>query len=293
MFKSVSFVDSFCWLCFMFVFVMLVQVTCWERADFLVLLCVVFSCVFMCLIHIRNRGEVGTVQHVWALQWVFTDRSSAVLLLWILFDFYVSRLSFIKLSFLFLAPLWSPAGNGLTSLISCVWCFLVSLPVSGQVWYLIVSILDFCLLLYFYMKSLSTVEENTRIKNLNENYQKWIKSDPWLSDYRSLSAISNDFLYQIGISSFIYHPRITCASLFRYRPSVFWQEDFLSLPYLYIGKTGPVLAMFFNKSIFSIFQNSLSNLGRHNFFKTQCPLLIIKSLGSDQWTSKWVLHILV
>ena len=38
-------------------------VTCWERADLLALLCL---CHFpICaLIHIRTKGEVGTVKHV-------------------------------------------------------------------------------------------------------------------------------------------------------------------------------------------------------------------------------------
>ena len=51
---------------------------------------------------------------------------------------------FVMLSCLFLAALWSPAGKGLTSLLSCVLCFLVfclfPIKCPGQVWYLIVSI---------------------------------------------------------------------------------------------------------------------------------------------------------
>ena len=55
------------------------------------------------------------------------------------------------LSCLFNAALWSPAGKGLTSWLSCVWCF-VTFPcgVLGRVWYLIVFIPDLCLLTYFY-----------------------------------------------------------------------------------------------------------------------------------------------
>ena len=56
------------------------------------------------------------------------------------------------LSRLFIAALWSPAGKGLTSWLSFVMfnCF-VTFPcgVLGQVWYLIVSILDLCRLSYF------------------------------------------------------------------------------------------------------------------------------------------------
>ena len=53
---------------------------------------------------------------------------------------------------LFLCALWSPAGKGLTSWLSFV-VSTVSLSLShwilGQVWYLIVSILDLCPLTYF------------------------------------------------------------------------------------------------------------------------------------------------
>ena len=47
------------------------------------------------------------------------DRSKVVLLLWILFVIRASCLSVI-LSCLFLASLWSPAGKGLTSWLSCM-----------------------------------------------------------------------------------------------------------------------------------------------------------------------------
>ena len=50
MFKDcASFVDHFCYLCFVLVFVILscLGVTCCERADLLALLCVMFSCVFV------------------------------------------------------------------------------------------------------------------------------------------------------------------------------------------------------------------------------------------------------
>ena len=55
---------------------------------------------------------------------------------------------------LFICALWSPAGKGLTSWLS----FVVSsvsfslshwYPVSGVVWYLIVSIPDLCTITYF------------------------------------------------------------------------------------------------------------------------------------------------
>ena len=55
---------------------------------------------------------------------------------------------------LFICASWSPAGKGLTSWLSFV-VSSVSLSLShwypGQVWYLIVSILDLCNLTYFEM----------------------------------------------------------------------------------------------------------------------------------------------
>ena len=49
---------------------------------------------------------------------------------------------------LFIVALWSPAGKGLTSWLSFV---MSNFPIGilGQVWYLIVSILDLCPLSYF------------------------------------------------------------------------------------------------------------------------------------------------
>ena len=60
---------------------------------------------------------------------------------------------FVMLSCLFNAALWSSAGKELTSWLLCVifYCIFVTFPcgVLGQVWYLIVSIPDLCLLTYF------------------------------------------------------------------------------------------------------------------------------------------------
>ena len=53
---------------------------------------------------------------------------------------------------LFIDALWSPAGKGLTSCFSFVMsnCLFVTFPcgILGQVWYLVVSILDLCPLSY-------------------------------------------------------------------------------------------------------------------------------------------------
>ena len=61
-------------------------------------------------------------------------------------------LVFVMLSRLFIAPLWSPAGKGLTSWLSFVMfnCLFVTSQcgILGQVWYLIVSIPNLCHLSY-------------------------------------------------------------------------------------------------------------------------------------------------
>ena len=63
------------------------------------------------------------------------------------------------LSHLFIAALWSPAGKVLTSwLLFVVFnCVFVTFPsgILGQMWYLIVSIPDLCLISYFEAKPIS------------------------------------------------------------------------------------------------------------------------------------------
>ena len=70
-------------------------------------------------------------------------------------------LVFVMLSHLFIAALWSPAGKGMTSWLLFVIsnCDFVTFQcgILGQVWYLIVLILDLCRLsLYEDMKDAST-----------------------------------------------------------------------------------------------------------------------------------------
>ena len=62
---------------------------------------------------------------------------------------------FVKLSCLFIATLWSPAGKVLTSWLSCLVFVTFPYGALGHVWYLIVSISDICLLTYFDSVSLS------------------------------------------------------------------------------------------------------------------------------------------
>ena len=81
------------------------------------------------LIHIWTKDEVGTVKQVEALQLnIFTDRSKAVLLLWIICVIYVLYFSCFRVH-LFIATLWSPAGKGLISWLLFV-MFIVFLLLS-------------------------------------------------------------------------------------------------------------------------------------------------------------------
>ena len=61
---------------------------------------------------------------------------------------------FLMLSHLFIAALWSPAGKraDLLALVDDVYCIFANFPggILGQVWYLIVSVPDLCLLSYFH-----------------------------------------------------------------------------------------------------------------------------------------------
>ena len=57
---------------------------------------------------------------------------------------------FVMFSCLFIVALWSPAGKGLTSWLSYLWCFIVLLSLSHVVSWVIVSIPDICILSYFY-----------------------------------------------------------------------------------------------------------------------------------------------
>ena len=63
---------------------------------------------------------------------------------------------FVKLSRLFTAALWSPAGKGLTAWLLFVMCncVIATFPcgILGQVWYLIVSIPDLSHLCYYKSK---------------------------------------------------------------------------------------------------------------------------------------------
>ena len=78
----------------------------------------------------------------------FTDRSKAVLLLWIICVIYVLYFSCDYVCSLL--PCGHLLGKG-WPLGSCLWCVFVTFPcgIMGQVWYLIASIPEFCRLSYF------------------------------------------------------------------------------------------------------------------------------------------------
>ena len=75
------------------------------------------------------------------------------------------------LSRLFIAALWSPVGKGLTSWLLFVMfhCVFVTFPcgILGQVWYLIVSIPDFCRLSYF-----SITVEVSKVAKIRNRYNQ-------------------------------------------------------------------------------------------------------------------------
>ena len=91
---------------------------------------------------------VGVILYCFVVN--LTDCSKAVLLLWIIC---YSCLAFVMLSCLFIAALWSHDGKGLTSCLSFMMsnCEFVTFQcgILGQVWYLVVLILDLCCLSYF------------------------------------------------------------------------------------------------------------------------------------------------
>ena len=128
-------------------------VTYWKRTHLLAILCVVFSCVCATCPYVSWSTSELRVRSVplnmfkpsSAFYWVFQgDASFMDPFCYLRFTFV-----FIILSCLFLATLWSTDLLALF-LYDVTLCF-VTFPygASGQVWYLIVSIPDLCLL-YFY-----------------------------------------------------------------------------------------------------------------------------------------------
>ena len=114
------------------------------------------------LIHIRTKGEVGTVEGpplnmFKPSSYFIADRSKVVFLLWILFINYVSCLSLLCRLVCSLQSCGHLLGKGdlLAILYVMFSCVFVTFPcgVPGQVCYLIVLIHDFCLPLLSSLKS--------------------------------------------------------------------------------------------------------------------------------------------
>ena len=157
-------------------------VTCWERADLLTLVgdvyCILLlsyvvfwvTCgtwlyrflIFASFLTFMQTKHICALIHIWIKSEVgalsppvkyFTDRSKAVLLLWIICVFLC--LVFLMLSHLIIVALWSPCSErtDLLALVGDVYCIFVTFPcgILGQVWYLIVSFPDLCRLSYFYI----------------------------------------------------------------------------------------------------------------------------------------------
>ena len=89
----------------------------------------------------------------------FTDRSKAVLLLWIFYVFVLSCVCYVFVCVCLYVLCGHLLGKG-WPLGSRLWCLLwvchFPIGILGQVWYLIVSIPYFCILTYFYKSLPST-----------------------------------------------------------------------------------------------------------------------------------------
>ena len=109
------------------------------------------STKYLCvLIHTRIKGEVGTMRHVKPSGNFLTDHSKATLPLWIFFVICVLCLSLPYCIICFWSVLVTCLERAdLLALLYVMYsCVFVHYPygVLGQVWYLIVSISDLCLL---------------------------------------------------------------------------------------------------------------------------------------------------
>ena len=107
------------------------------------------------LIHISNKGEVGTVKYVKPSSNFLTDCFKAMLRFWILFCYLCFMFVFVILSCLFLVAFNCLESADILALLCVLFLVyfgvIVTFPYGllGQVWYLIVSIPDLCLLAYF------------------------------------------------------------------------------------------------------------------------------------------------
>ena len=108
---------------------------CWERTDLLPLLCIVFLSLYhLCLDPHQNLVWDWYHKACLSLPVFFTDRSKGVLFYGSFFLYLCVMFLFVMLSCLFLAALWSPAVNGLTSWLSCVWCVILAFFDQWEYW---------------------------------------------------------------------------------------------------------------------------------------------------------------
>ena len=120
---------------------------------------------YLCvLIHIWIKGEVGAIKPVLspAVKY-FTDRSKAVLLLWIFYVFVLACVCYVFVCVCLYVLCGHHLGKGWL-LGSRLWCLCVChfpIGILGQVWYLIISIPDLCTLTYFY-KCIQKCQQNQK-----------------------------------------------------------------------------------------------------------------------------------
>ena len=105
--------------------------------------------------YLKEKEKFRQVPQIWLKY--FTDRSKAVLLLWIFYVFVLSCVCYVlraSVYMCFVVTCWERAD--LLALVCGVFCEFVTFPlVSWVMWYLIVSIPDLCTITYFFFHACS------------------------------------------------------------------------------------------------------------------------------------------
>ena len=106
-------------------------VTCWERADLLAVVCVLFCQFPKCvLVHIKTRVRLVPWNWLKPFSEIFTDRSKAVLLLWIFYYFFFqSCVCYAYVPVCLNVPCCHLPGK-VWPIGSRMWCLTVSLTLS-------------------------------------------------------------------------------------------------------------------------------------------------------------------
>ena len=131
---------------------------------------------------------------------LFTDRSKAVLLLWNIFVIYVL---FVMPSCLFITALWSPAGKGLASWLTCIWSSLVVLSLTHVMsWLRCGSWLHRFLIFAFLLTCCLLTESTEAIWKLSESKGINLSNDTPISSPSSFycyrTCIDNNTQYMIA-----------------------------------------------------------------------------------------------